>query len=244
MQKHKIQSILFSKYHMYISINNNIKNKDFVFCCDLLKLKEYDEFEKKLKTKYWKYDNYLLIIETIDSNDLDHFKYILKFVEISDYENLLIYCLCNDLFNISDYIMTILHIKDYNKYLQYATKNGSMYYIKKYINYIDVNKMNIHRARHCINYTNISKNNSIKEFEWLFQKGLKINNELMYDVQKNKELLLWMMNKKKVPKRIISRRIESLNRLPIIKSSLSASLEQNYKQRKVSNFSGYIDKNG
>ena len=86
-------------------------------------IKKFIDWFREFHNQWEEVDNKLVIIETIDSNDLDHFKYILKFVEISDYENLLIYCLCNDLFNISDYIMTILHIKDYNKYLQYATKN-------------------------------------------------------------------------------------------------------------------------
>lgn len=124
----------------YIKLNKHIKNKKFIFCCDLLLLQEYEEFEKKIKEDYWYMDNCLMIMEVIAKNNVEHFKYILRYIIITNLEQLLCYCCENGKFNIVEYL--IVNNKNFNSYQQYCnfSANSGLYLIKKYYDVIKLNK--------------------------------------------------------------------------------------------------------
>lgn len=99
--------IQFDTGFKYIISTEDKTNKNFYFCCDLLKLKEYKEFEKKIKNEYWSLDNCLMVRETINSDDLDLFKYILKYINITNMGNIICYCRINNKINIYEYLYNL-----------------------------------------------------------------------------------------------------------------------------------------
>ena len=129
MQKKLLVNIDFNK-----RVYDNITNKNFVWCCDLLILKNYKEFEKILKREYLSMDNGIIVIDVVNSNDVEHFKYILDYVEIYDIERVLFYCLPKGLFNIVDYILNNNPEFDkYEKYINVSLKSNSLEFYNKYI---------------------------------------------------------------------------------------------------------------
>ena len=150
MQKKILVNIKFNKeykcildYIWYTKTYNNIKNKNFVWCCDLLIIKNYKEFEKVLKKEYLSMDNGIIIIDAINLNDVDHFKYILEYVEIYNIENILLYCLTKGLFKIVDYILNNNpEFKDYGNYIELSLFSHSLKFYNKYkdkCEYLDYN---------------------------------------------------------------------------------------------------------
>lgn len=130
MQKKLLVNIQF-KNKVYIKNYDNINNKNFVWCCDLLILKNYEEFEKVLKKEYWNMDNSIMVIDTINSDNVDHFKYILQYIEIYDMEKVLLYCLFKGLFNISNYILSNNpKFNDYENYIEISIRTGSLKFYK------------------------------------------------------------------------------------------------------------------
>lgn len=73
---------IFPEKYIYKSVYTNIKNLNFVKCGDMLKLEEYGEFEKQFKYDYFSMDNCVLVIDTIKSNNAEHFKYLLNYITI------------------------------------------------------------------------------------------------------------------------------------------------------------------
>ena len=137
MEESKLQLIEIQfECNNYKKVNTNMRNKDFMFCCDLLKLKEYKEFEKLVKDKYFIMDNSIMVIETIDSDNVEHFKYILDYIEIKNLEQVLKYCCRFGKFNIVDYLID--NNKDFNNYQRYCELSASkgLYLIKKYYDVI------------------------------------------------------------------------------------------------------------
>ena len=129
MQKKLLVNIDFNKRVYY-----NITNKNFVWCCDLLILKNYKEFEKVLKREYLSMDNGTMIIDVVNSNDVEHLKYILDYVEIYDIERVLFYCLPKGFFNIVDYILNNNPEFDkYGKYIDKSFMSNSLEFYNKYI---------------------------------------------------------------------------------------------------------------
>ena len=129
MQKKLLVNIDFTK-----RVYDNITNKNFVWCCDLLILKNYKEFEKILKREYLSMDNGIIVIDVVNSNDVEHFKYILDYVEIYDIERVLFYCLPKGLFNIVDYILNNNPEFDkYEKYIDESFMSNSLEFYNKYI---------------------------------------------------------------------------------------------------------------
>lgn len=113
-------------------ITDHIKDRNFMFCCELLLLKEYDEFEKKVCGNYWKLDNSYIVIDTLKNNNLEHFKYVLQFIKIINIRDVLLYCLKNSKYNISDYLINYENSTDYQLYCE-ITSHNDLYYIDKYI---------------------------------------------------------------------------------------------------------------
>ena len=136
MEEKKVEVNIIFKEKVYIKINDNIKNLNFVKCCDLLILKEYEEFEKLIKKEYYTMDNCIMIIDVINSNDVDHFKYILKFIHFKNLHNILLYCFVKNHNNLIDYIMK--NNPQFNSYVKYIelSINNTKYYFNKYINKI------------------------------------------------------------------------------------------------------------
>lgn len=82
-KNNKVQIHLkFDDKYKYKKTYNNVKNKDFVKCCDLLLLKEYDQFEKLIKREYWSMDNYIMFMDTINTDDIEHYNYISQYIRI------------------------------------------------------------------------------------------------------------------------------------------------------------------
>ena len=127
----------------HIKKYNNVKNKKFVFCCDMLilslespKQKKYEEFEKLIKNEYFSMDNCIMIIDVINTNNVEHFKYILQYIKFKTNKQLEIlcyYCSQRRLFNIVEYINNYL-LDDLNMYycVVISMLSGSMYLYKKY----------------------------------------------------------------------------------------------------------------
>ena len=177
--------IVFSimhEYHMkqfvYILKYDHVKEKDFVFCCDLLELKKYDEFKKKLKDKYWNYDNGIMAMNIIKLNDVEHFKYILQYITIKEkiLGLILIYCAENKLFNIVNYILDNNMLKD-KIYMENAIIKsiitGSLYMVKKYgHNFKNINPLILEKALLCGDINNI---------KYFLNNGYKLDIKEPYD---------------------------------------------------------------
>lgn len=172
-KEHTQYSLINGKY---IIKNNNGKNKDFMFCCDLLKLKEYDEFEKKIKNIFWNMDNCYIIMDCIKDNNTKHFKYISKFINIANPEQLLIYCCKNNYINIVYILIDTYDLKHIQLYVEQSMLGGS---IKMFNKYLDMMKL----SKELFNNTIISGNiDNLKILEKLHKKkGSLLNYKYPYD---------------------------------------------------------------
>lgn len=162
----------FNRKEKFYDFANDCKeqrNKDFMFCCDLLKLKEYKEFEKKVKFKYFNLDNFRLVRETIDSNNVEHFKYILDYVNIQNMEEVLLYCCKHGFNNIVDYILdNNKQFNKYNLYMEYSSMN-SLYLVKKYRKiYKDIN-LNVRVINNTV------ATNNMENIKWLMENNYNFN---------------------------------------------------------------------
>ena len=193
----------------YKKVNNNIRNKDFIFCCELLLLKEYKEFEKLIKNKYWTMDNGLLIIEAINLNNVDHFKYILDYIKIKNLEQVLFYCCSYGKHNIAIYLIdNNINFNNYEYYCQISTYSYKIDILQKYFHYIPKDKLknvNIYelipfgkyddfktilRLGYLINVRCIYISISLKKINFLllllnYCKINKIENNIIYDTINN-----------------------------------------------------------
>ena len=154
--KKQIINIYFEENNHW-NWNNEIKNKNFMFCCDILLLKEYEEFEKIIKKEYWELDDSIIVIDTINTNDVEHFKYILEYIEIENIEEVLLYCCKNKKWNIVEYLIN--NNPDMTNYQKYCEVwYSGIYLIKKYLNVIKLNT---------IIFENILDNGSFNDVKWL-----------------------------------------------------------------------------
>ena len=193
----------FPEKYIYKSVYTNIKNLDFVKCCDMLKLEEYGEFEKQFKYAYFSMDNCVIIIDTIKSNDVEHFKYILNYITIKNLEDVLCYCCKNNYDNIVEYILyNNINFNNYQKYIELSLLGGSLKLVKKYKDKIILSKDMFTNAifanyKDCLTYLQENKckhhknvfttailNQKINSIEWLIGSGFKCNtkniNALIY----------------------------------------------------------------
>lgn len=132
----KYIEINFNKYtKKYIPVYDNIKNKKFIKCCDILLLKEYKEFENIIEPLYWSIDNSIMCMDTINSNDIEHFKYIEQYINITNIEEVFQYCCHNNKNNIADYLFYhyLIHTNIYKKDTLCATFSKNDYDMVKYI---------------------------------------------------------------------------------------------------------------
>lgn len=172
------------------------KDKDYIFCCDLLllaaesaeidKLNYYNEFEKKIDIKYWKRNNYLMFIENIKLNNLDHFKYMLNFVTIqTKIKPILLYCYKYNLYNISKYIL--VHnpynpkLLNYNTYALLSSFH-SIEILKKYTNKIFKNIYFLYNVLESRNLENIKW---ILDQQWIKDDTQYSYGKLMYYIMDN-----------------------------------------------------------
>lgn len=103
----------------YVKRIKHIRNKEFMFCCDLLKLKEYEEFDGKVKKEYWTYDNCYMVMDALKMNDINHIKFIMKYIKTDlIYYNssvicctLLDYCIKNCSFDVTRYLVEQYNLK-------------------------------------------------------------------------------------------------------------------------------------
>lgn len=154
--------------------NNNLTNKSFVFACDLLKLKEYKEFEEsKISKNYWKLDNCLMVTETLQSNDVNHYKYIEQYIEVKNIEHLIYYCCYIGSFQIMDYLMMKCNKKLHYNVLAYISVKHSLYFIKKYSKLI---KVDAYMLCQTIKYKNLDN------VKWILDKIKYVSDEYMDNV--------------------------------------------------------------
>lgn len=189
---------------------DNIKNLNFMKCCDLPILKEYEEFEKLIQPEYWKLDNCIIIIDTVKQNNVEHYIYIEQYVQIQNIEYLFHYCCSENLYNIVKYLYTnyIIHFKingniNLESILLDASFKFGDYNIVKYI----LSKIN---------------NNIIRGWRERYA-SYKITYDLFYKLYKHKniKLLLLVLEKVKCPKiidLIIKDAIKNNFSIPMIQS--------------------------
>lgn len=210
MEEKKLVNIIFYDNEHKKSYEH-IKNKKFVTCCDLLLLKEYDEFEKLLEKEYFYMDNGIIIIDTINLNNVGHFKYILKYIEIYNIKNILLYCLKKGLFKIANYILiNNPKFDNYKQYVELSIYSGSLKFYDMYklkykivpdwrfiqafieISNFDNVKIFIKKYKHIIPpfvYTHIIccavKNGNLENIKYIVQKYKPIDNcYVLYDAVK------------------------------------------------------------
>lgn len=152
----------------YVVVQNYLKDKDFVFCCDLLKLKEYEEFKKRIKNKYYVYDNFSLVMETINANDAEHFKYIETYIKLEYINDITLYCYMNNLNNIADYLLLQCKNFDYENCAYLSGLNGYIYFIIKYNNHLNFNKYDVNNKMPWV-----MQYGTLKEIQFMQKKGIK-----------------------------------------------------------------------
>ena len=187
MGNNDFMSIVKTYGYMHRKDNKNIRNKLYVFCCDLLLLASeaseidkqncYNEFEKRLKKEYWTMDNWSLVIEVVNTNNVEHFKYMLKFIEFRNDEELrsiIYYCYCNKLLNIVDYINKyLLYEVEIRKGICYSILGGSLDYYNK-------NKTDLiiqTYGRYILYYACI--NGNLDNIKQLIKDGCEIGNNIL-----------------------------------------------------------------
>ena len=183
MEEIKKQTInIYFKKNNYFNYYSEIKNKNFMFCCDILLLKDYNEFTKLIKDEYWKLDNSIMVIDTININNVEHFKYILEYIEIKNIEDVLLYCCKNKKWNIVEYLINNNpDMTNYQKYCNISAFSG-LYLIKKYLNVIKLNTTI---------FGNIIIGGSLDNVKWLrgYRKDKKDNN--IWKLDSNAPVCQW-----------------------------------------------------
>ena len=186
-----IINIRLTIYNKYVIEQNYLRDKDFMFCCDLLKLKEYEEFEKKIKPEYYVNDNFLLVMETINTNDVEHFKYIEKYIELKYINDITLYCYLNNLNNIADYLLLQCKNFDYENCAFLSEGRGYIYFTIKYHKYLDFNDYKY--------MSKVIKYGSLKEIQFIYNKynpKLKHGTYEIYNITVGKLEWLHKYNKK------------------------------------------------
>ena len=171
----------------YVIQNNHMRNLNFVKCCDVLKLHEYEEFNKLLQSKYWNFDNCIMVMETINDNNLEHFKYILKYIEIENIEDVILYCCKYGKLIIFDFLIIGTDIKhNIQKYCDMSLYNSTKM-VEKYKEIIKITDVMIHNA---------VVSNTLKLIQWLYKNGgdlkLIIKKSLKYVCSIN--ILQWLFD--------------------------------------------------
>ena len=195
----------------------NIKNKEFVFCCDLLimmsdsnkadRLDSYKEFKKLMKPKYWTMDNCIMIIDVANTNNVELFKYILQYIKFkNDYQinAICFYCCQRGLFDIVEYVRdNLIDELDLFYCAVYSMLSNSMEFYNKYKNIIIKNKYqfvyeNYHNPvewsdMHLILYACL--NGNLSNVKLLAQDGFMIHrNSMEYAATSgNLELMKWLL---------------------------------------------------
>ena len=179
---------------MEVTVDFNISkdavlDNNFIFCCDLLKLEEYKEFDKKVKKEYFTLYNSYLIIDTITNNHVESFKHLLKSIKIKNIDEVLLYCCGTTYNNITDYILKYnADLLDYKKYIDINIKSGSIYLIKKFNNVKLNNNWLILLA----------KKGKLSDVKWLSKK-IKLSDKI-FEVaieNNNTEVINWLREKYK-----------------------------------------------
>ena len=225
------------KKMIHIKKYDYVKEKDFVFCCDLLNLKEYDEFEKKLKDKYWNYDNGIMVMDVIKQNNVKHFEYILQYITITAayFEDIIIYCGENKLFSLIYYILDNKLVNSKYHYEIAASSSisvGSLDVIKKYSHMLK------HFPQRVSNMSVL--NGDIKNIQYLKKIGYRFNNTLNYIIASNNvENINWF---KRNGVRILNN--FNLNTIPNIKLPTMVWLIQNRNINFSVNIVSQIIRNG
>lgn len=216
----------------HIKKYDNVKNKEFVFCCDLLILvsesneidesNDYKEFEKLIKKKYWTMDNCILIIDTVNTNNVELFKYVLQYVKFKDKKDinlLCMYCCQKGLFKIVDYIGKYL-LDEIDKYhcVIFSMLSGSMELYNKYKDSLEDKSEILNYACYYGNLDNIKQlrndgaeysgntlrnaciNGNITNMQWLIDNGYRLEFNAYYGVLKSKinrmENIKWLYQNK------------------------------------------------
>ena len=175
---------------MEVTIKFNISNdaildKDFIFCCDLLNLKEYEEFDRRVKKEYFTLYNSYLIIDIIKSNIVESFKHILKYIKIKNMEEILLYCCGTTNNNITDYILKYnADLSDYKKYIDVNVRSGSIYLLKKFNIELDNNWLVL-----------LSIKGKLSDIKWLSKK-IELSSEMFKTaiINNNTEVVDWLQN--------------------------------------------------
>lgn len=208
-------------------VYDNIKNLNFVKCCDMLKLlsgsdkidqsNDCKEFEKLLKKEYWTMDNCIMVMDVINTNSVELFKYILQYIKfnVEGLDSILIYCCCHRLFNIYDYYSRYVlnNINDI-PYVVFSILGGSL----KLFNKCNIKKLNLPEIINaaCLNgnldnikyllghgcvlatdsFKNAVKSENIKSMEWLLKNGGILTGQEYIEaiILNNFEVIKWLYN--------------------------------------------------
>ena len=190
----KFQNI--EKFLGFVDGSSELKNHDFILCCDSLKVKDYKCFKKILQSAFFKMDNCRIIRESLVLNDAEHFKYILNYVNIINMNDVLTNCLLEGYNNIVNYILN--NYKEFQDHERYLT--DSVYYsldlVKQYLSNPD-RKLTIQSPFMKNIIYQVIHLKRMDDIKWLFNKGIPINNNdyLCILKLKNIELLQWLDNK-------------------------------------------------
>lgn len=118
---------------------NSSKSKNYNNCKNFLIEKKYNEFKKLIKNKYWSYNNGLMVIDILKLDNIDQFKYILNFINVSNMEHIVYYCCVYGLKNIAIYLIEKYNYKNYDKYVKLSIEYNP-YILNKYMDKIILNK--------------------------------------------------------------------------------------------------------
>ena len=205
-EKQLINIKFYSEYDLadknyYVESSENSKNLNFMKCCDMLKLKDYKMFHILLKKEYWEMDNSVMIVDTIKSDDVEHFKYILQYIGLLNIKQVLNYsCLINSE-NIALYILKN------NYHLWEGPQQTNGHYIWFYLlcdPYLPTSKLFKKYGKYAKEKNEygamqyVAEHNNLESIKWLYSRGYPTSKGIFYIAMENKniEIIDWIIDNK------------------------------------------------